>query len=154
MGEKAELRATVAKALLEVVRRYPEMMNLLDKPADCLLIEEELRQWEQACLSKGTAYIPHVPSGLRDMVAQMLGYTHNHEDVKTVFSDVLAFFKQDEVDDARRWHEKFKPNPAPHEYKPGKTELTQDDIDEALKTWNKAMPDYKGMLDAGVEVDD
>lgn len=32
-------------------------------------------------------------------------------------------------------------------------EVTQEDIDRAVKRWDEAMPDYKGLLDAKVEID-
>ena len=58
------------------------------------------------------------------------------------------------AEDGVEWHQKFKPNSTIHEYTPGKTELTEEDIDEAIKEWDKTMPDYKGMLDANVEVEE
>jgi len=32
--------------------------------------------------------------------------------------------------------------------------ITQEDIDRALAKWDELMPDYKGMLDADVKVDE
>ena len=32
-------------------------------------------------------------------------------------------------------------------------EVTPDDIDRAVTAWNKAMPEYAGILDADVEID-
>ena len=56
------------------------------------------------------------------------------------------------LEDGIEWHQKFEPNKTIHEYTPGKLDLTEDDIDEAIKEWNKYMPEYKGMLDAEIEV--
>ena len=58
------------------------------------------------------------------------------------------------VEDGIERHQRIPPH---HEgiyiYTPGKTELTQKDIDKAVKEWDKLMPEYAGMLDAKVEID-
>ena len=56
--------------------------------------------------------------------------------------------------DGVEWHQKFKPYEGVYVYTPGKTEITQEDIDEAIAEWDRLMPDYAGMLDAKVEIDE
>lgn len=73
------------------------------------------------------------------------------------YPEIIPYLKgaaKQVAEDGVEWHQRFEPNSTVHEYTPGKTELTQEDIDEALKEWDKRMPDYKGMLDADVEVEE
>ena len=57
------------------------------------------------------------------------------------------------LDDGVEWHQKFKP----WEGEPSKPsidwEITPEDIDDAIAQWDELMLDYKGMLDARVEID-
>lgn len=39
-------------------------------------------------------------------------------------------------------------------YTPGVTEITEKDIEEALAEWDRLMPEYRGMLDAEVRIDE
>ena len=62
--------------------------------------------------------------------------------------------KSKKKDDIER-HKKIPPrHKGEYVYTPGKTELTQEDIDEAIKEWDKTMPEYKGLLDADIEKGD
>lgn len=73
------------------------------------------------------------------------------------YPEIIPYLKgaaKQVVEDGIEWHQKFKPNKTPHVYTPGKTELTQEDIDEALDEWDKLMPGYKGMLDAEIELEE
>jgi hypothetical protein len=150
-----QLKAMIANLMREMVEKHPELTDRLNDNAYLLLVETELREWEKSCYTKGKAVTKHIPEPLVKKVIEMLGYTRTDEDIKTVFDDVVAFFKQD-ADKPRWWHERIKPytGDRPYVYEPGDTEITQEDIDEALKEWDKTMPDYKGMLDANVETDD
>jgi hypothetical protein len=58
------------------------------------------------------------------------------------------------AEDGIEWHQRFEPASGNYEYKPGDVELTQDDIDEAVKEWDRRMPEFRGMLDAGIEVEE
>ena len=87
------------------------------------------------------------------MVNQMLSYADCPDCIKTVFSDVEAFLKQEDGNPAD-WHEKFNPvisNLETIDYEIIDPEITQDDIDEAVKRWDKLMPEYKGLLNAKFE---
>lgn len=58
------------------------------------------------------------------------------------------------VEDGVEWHQKFPEVINDYEIIDWDTidsEITQDDIDEAIKRWDKMMPDYKGLLDAKFE---
>lgn len=59
------------------------------------------------------------------------------------------------VEDGIEAHMKIPPR---HEgeyiYTPGDTEITQDDIDKAIAEWDRLMPEYAGMLDAEVRIDE
>ena len=152
MANKESLKAQIIKAMQELVEAFPEMIEMLSDKAFYVLVESELKEWENACLTQGTANVEHIPQGLQDKVNEMLSYTRNKRDVKMVFHDVLTFFKQ-EPDTPRWWHDRIEPyqGSRPYIYTPGDTEITQEDIDEAIDEWDKQMPDYKGMLDAKVE---
>ena len=59
------------------------------------------------------------------------------------------------VEDGIERHQKIPPrHKGEYVYTPGKTEITQEDIDEALAEWDRIMPEYAGMLDAHVRIDE
>ena len=150
--QKRDIKSMVVKALRALVDEYPQIVSMLDDPADRLLIETQLKDWRDAVLNDDKPDIMHIPGGLVYKVNEMLSYAKNEDDVKTVFDDVLEFFKQDEgIENSREWHERFSRHTSGYQFNDDDWEITQDDIDDAVKAWNKLMPDYKGMLDADVE---
>jgi hypothetical protein len=59
------------------------------------------------------------------------------------------------VADGVERHQKIPPrHEGEYVYTPGKTEITQEDIDEAIAEWDRLMPEYAGMLDAEVRIDE
>lgn len=58
------------------------------------------------------------------------------------------------VEDGIEWHQKFEPYDGEYVYTPGKTDITQEDIDQAIAEWDRLMPDYVGLLDAEVRIDE
>lgn len=150
------MRELILQALRESVKAYPEIYNYLKDDAARVVIIDELHRWRDACLNKGTAHIKHIPGGIKSMVEEMLKYADCPECVKTVFDDVEAFLKQEDGN-PQEWHERF-----PAVYGPDDVidwdvvdpTPTEEDIEAAVKRWDKAMRDYKGMLDADVEVEE
>ena len=58
------------------------------------------------------------------------------------------------AEDGVEWHQKFPGvfnNYEIIDWDTVDSEITQDDIDEAIKRWDKMMPDYKGLLNAKFE---
>ena len=59
------------------------------------------------------------------------------------------------AEDGVERHQKIPPrHRGEYVYTPGKTELTEEDIEEAVAEWDRLMPEYRGMLDAEVRIDD
>jgi len=90
---------------------------------------------------------------MRDLILKTLRESVKaYPELKGYLSDeALRLIKQLE-DEPEGWRDKFKPNSGQYEYKPGKVQIDEKDIDEAIKRWNKVMPDLKGLLDAQVEI--
>ena len=136
--------------------KYPDVKPLLTGYAAWLLMEDELRKWEAKAISRANAGdtivcdsdSEYIPDGVKDMVKMMLSYADCENCVKVAFSDVLAFVKKS---DDRVRYEKIPYTGEPYIYTPGDIEITEKDITQAIRTWNKLMPDYAGMLDAKVE---
>jgi hypothetical protein len=147
--DKSELTGLIEQAIIEAVKANPELLEQLRDPALKIVIEDELRAWEQACYKKGTAYVGNIPDGLAQMVNDMLGYTKSKEDVNTVFDDVIAFLKNQPV--PASWHRKIPKWEGEPLVFIEDWEITDEDIDRAIDTWDKTMPDYNGLLDAEVE---
>jgi hypothetical protein len=67
--------------------------------------------------------------------------SHQHKLDKTELSE----------DDIER-HKKIPPrHRGEYVYTPGKTELTEEDIDDAIAEWDRLMPENRGLLDANIE---
>jgi len=60
------------------------------------------------------------------------------------------------ADEGVAWHQKFKPYEGDDrpDYLGDDFEITQEDIDRAIAEWDRLMPEYAGMLDAKVEIDE
>jgi len=61
------------------------------------------------------------------------------------------------ADEGVAWHQKFKPYDKPYQDNDedwDDWEITEEDIDRAVKRWDEVMPEYAGMLDAKVEIDE
>ena len=54
------------------------------------------------------------------------------------------------------WRKKFPPynGDKPYEFNKDDWEITKEDIEKAFNTWDKLMPEYKGLLDAENKQDD
>jgi hypothetical protein len=149
------MRELILKTLRETVKAYPEIWDYLKDDAARVVIIDELHGWRDAILNDKIADVKHVPTGILAMVNQMLGYADCPDCVKTVFADVEAFLKQEDGN-PKEWHEKLKPVYETYDvidWDTIESDVTQEDIDEAVKRWDKLMPDYRGMLDAGLEVE-
>jgi hypothetical protein len=85
---------------------------------------------------------------MRDLILKTLRESVKaYPELKGYLSDITKKVLEDGVD----WHMKF---PAVYEeyemidWDIVDPKITQDDIDEAVKRWDKMMPKYKGLLDA------
>ena len=144
-----DLKVIITDIIRKVADEYPETIKHFSKETDALLICDELDQWRMAELNGEQPNVKHIPDGLQDQVREMLSYAEDEADINIVFDDVIRFFKQAKE---RSRHEKIPyRGKKPYEYTPGKTAIDQDDIDEAIATWDKLMPGFKGLLDADTE---
>lgn len=90
---------------------------------------------------------------MREMILRTLKKVlEEHPEIKADLTGEAAQIVEDGID----WHMKFEPyigddNPV---YDADDWEITQEDIDRAIDVWDKLMPEYAGMLDATIEVED
>jgi len=88
---------------------------------------------------------------MRDLILQALNQVvKEHPEILPYLSKSTKKI----LDDGIEWHQKFKRHDPNYNYAPDEGRITQKDIDEAIKTWNKLMPEFKGMLDAEVEIEE
>ena len=150
------MRDLILQTLRESVKAYPEIYNYLKDDAARVVIIDELHKWRDALLADDKPNVKHMPGGIKSMVEQMLGYADCPDCIKQVFDDVEAFLKQEDGN-PQEWHEKFEAVYDPEDvidWDVVDPTPTEEDIDRAVKRWNKVMKDYKGMLDADVEVEE
>lgn len=140
-----------------IIQQFPEVVPHLTGYAAWLAMENELRAWEQiaveharkgepiACEYKSVA----IPDGVKDTVLMMLGYADCENCVHVVFEDALKQINKKYVPEE---HQKFTPRLEGefYVYSPGRTDIDAQDMAEAVREWNRRMPEYAGMLDAKV----
>ncbi len=145
--------AIVFKSLFMTVENYPEIIELLSDSAKSLLVISELKEYQKHIDDGKKFRMKYTPMPIFKMLTEMLGYAKTADELDHVFNDVVSFFKAD-IDKPKWWHDKIEPHSGDATFyaTPGDTEITQEDIDGAVEEWNKLMPDYGGMLDAKVEV--
>jgi hypothetical protein len=95
--------------------------------------------------------------------------SHRHESDEVIlralrdalknYPEIIPYLKGEArklAEDSPEWHQKFEPyNGDDHaEFNEGDWEITEEDIDRAIKRWNDTMKGYEGMLEAEVEVDE
>jgi hypothetical protein len=160
-AEGAKVKDLILDALRESVKRYPDIIPYLQGTAAWIIIEDDLQAWQNEAVkrinSDQSAICDYseriIPDAIADVIKDMLAYADCEKCVETVFSDARAFMKKKKP---KGWYQKFKPwTGAP--MKPSTEKdwtITQEDIDRALAKWDELMPDYKGMLDADVKVDE
>lgn len=150
------MKDLIIKSIKEAVNAYPEIIEHLDGYAAWLVMQEDLYLWQDKAIQRvkqgEPALCEHeskaIPSGVRDMVKQMLGYADCEDHIRIGFDDILAFVKKD---DARARYEKIPPrHTKPWTYTAGKTDIDESDIDQAVKSWDEAMPGFEGLLNARV----
>jgi hypothetical protein len=54
------------------------------------------------------------------------------------------------------WHKKLPPynGDKPYIFNSDDYEITEEDIEKAIKKWDELMPEYKGLLDAEIDDED
>lgn len=148
------------KELKAIIDKFPEVKPHLTGYAAWLVMEDELHKWEAKAILRAQAGDPivcdypsdYIPDGVADMVKMMLSYADCENCVKTVFSDVLAFVKKG--DDRARYEKIPYRENQPYVYNAGDVTITKRDVDHAVRTWDRLMPEYRGMLDAEIEVEE
>jgi HK97 family phage portal protein len=91
----------------------------------------------------------HIPVGVADMIKSALKVADCTGCINDLFNDIEQFVQKGDIPERSK---KFTPNGANRAYAGDDSPLDQEDIDEAVKTWDKLMPEYKGLLDAKIEV--
>jgi hypothetical protein len=90
---------------------------------------------------------------MRDLIIQALKAAIEQ------YPEIIPYLKGNAakiVADGVEWHQKFPPyegDDRPN-YSEDDFDITEEDIERALARWDEAMPDYAGMLDAEVRVDE
>lgn len=151
------MKDLILETLRESVKHYPELLDHLNAKAARIIFEDDLRGWETNAIeqinSKKSAICDFpsraVPDGVIDMIKFMLGYADCEGCIRRGFDDIREFVKADKP---KEYYQKFTPKISGiYVYTPGDIEITEKDINRALRTWDKLMPEYAGMLDAKVE---
>lgn len=119
---------------------------------------EDLNKWERKATKRAKSGkepacefdSETIPEGIADMVMIGLEHADCPDCVKAVFEDVRHFVQKKDLPERSK---KFTPRIAnpPYRYAPGDTEITEKDIRDAVKTWDKLMPEFEGLLDAQVK---
>ena len=151
------MKSLILEALRESVKRYPDLFEYIDGAAAWVIIRDDLQLWQAKAITQARNGEPalcefdsaYIPESIADMVKSMLAYADCEDCIKTGFSDVEAFMKAPGSKDK---HKKLIPRTdgKPFEYSEF-TGLTEADINNAIKAWDRAMPDYAGLLDAEVK---
>ena len=88
---------------------------------------------------------------MKDLILQALRESiKKYPELKEYLTDLAKQIAEDGIE----WHQKFPGvfnNYEIIDWDTVDSETTQDDIDEAIKRWDKMMPDYKGLLNAKFE---
>ena len=90
--------------------------------------------------------------GLDDIVLESLKEAlERYPELKQYLTGVAKQVAEDGVER----HQKIQPrHRGDYVFTPGVTELTEDDIEKAVSEWDRLMPDYAGLLDAEVRIDE
>jgi len=150
------VKSLILEALRESVKRYPDLFEYIDGKAAWVIIQDDLLLWQAKAITQARNGEPalcefnsaYIPESIADMVKSMLAYADCEDCIKQGFSDVEAFMK---APDSKEKHKKLPPYKGeklpPLVYK----EFTEAEINLAIKVWDNAMPEYKGLLDAEVK---
>ena len=153
------MKELILEALRESVKRYPDLFEYIDGAAAWVIIRDDLQLWQAKAILQARNGEPalcefdsaYIPESIADMVKSMLAYADCEDCIKQGFSDVEAFMK---APDSKDKHKKLPPYTGkpvkPFEF----TGFTEAEIDGAIKAWDDAMPEYKGLLDAQVKRED
>ncbi len=153
------MKELILEALRESVKRYPDLFEYIDGAAAWVIIRDDLQLWQAKAITQARNGEPalcefdsaYIPESIADMVKSMLAYADCEGCIKQGFSDVEAFMKAPGSKDRHKKIPPYTGKPVePYEF----TGFTEEEINRALKVWDKAMPEYKGMLDAQVKRED
>jgi len=154
------VKELILEALRESVKRYPDLFEYIDGAAAWVIIRDDLQLWQAKAITQARNGEPalcefdsaYIPESIADMVKSMLAYADCEDCIKQGFSDVEAFMK---APDSKDKHKKIKPYTGDKPFIPSEfTELTEAEINRAIKVWDNVMPEYKGLLDAQVKRED
>ena len=154
------MKELILEALRESVKRYPDLFEYIDGAAAWVIIKDDLELWQAKAITQARNGEPAlcefesavIPDSIADMVKSMLAYADCEDCIKQGFSDVEAFMK---APDSKDKHKKIKPYTGDKPFIPSEfTELTEAEINRAIKVWDNVMPEYKGLLDAQVKRED
>ena len=151
------MKELILEALRESVKRYPDLFEYIDGAAAWVIISDDLQLWQAKAITQARNGEPalcefdsaYIPESIADMVKSMLAYADCEDCIKTGFSDVEAFMKAPGSKDK---HKKLPPYTGSKPFIPSEfKELTEAEINLAIKVWDNVMPEYKGLLDAEVK---
>ena len=154
------MKELILEALRESVKRYPDLFEYIDGKAAWVIIKDDLELWQAKAITQARNGEPalcefdsaYIPESIADMVRDMLAYADCEDCIKIGFSDVEAFMK---APDSKDKHKKLPPYTGTKPILPLEfEEITAEEIERAIKKWDKLMPDYAGMLDAQVKRED
>lgn len=154
------MKELILEALRESVKRYPDLFEYIDGKAAWIIIQDDLQLWQAKAITQAHNGEPAlcefesavIPPSIADMVKDFLAYADCEESIRQGFSDVESFMK---APDSKDKHKKLSPYTGDKPFIPNEfTEITEADINLAIKVWDNLMPDYKGLLDAQVKRED
>lgn len=151
------MKELILEALRESVKRYPDLFEHIDGKAAWVIIRDDLQLWQAKAITQARNGEPalcefdsaYIPESIADMVKSMLAYACCEDCIKQGFSDVEVFMK---APDSKDKHKKLPPYTGDKPFIPSEfKELTEAEINLAIKVWDNTMPEYKGLLDAEVK---
>jgi hypothetical protein len=151
------MKDLVLEALRESVKRYPDLFEYIDGAAAWVIIRDDLLLWQAKAVTQIRNGEPAlcdfesavIPESIADLVRDYLAFADCEDCVKTAFSDVEAFMK---APGSKSKHEKIPAYTGDKPFIPTQfKDITEAEINRALKVWDNTMPGYEGMLDARVK---
>ena len=154
------MKDLVLEALRESVKRYPDLFEHIDGAAAWVIIRDDLLLWQAKAVMQIRNSEPAlcdfesavIPESIADLVRDYLAFADCEDCVKTAFSDVEAFMK---TPNSKSKHEKIPPYTGEKTFVPTPfKEITEAEINLALKVWDNTMTGYEGLLNAQVKSED